>query len=281
MQLGYGNEGPNHRPKGGSVQSNPSQATPNRMQTTKRGAVENDLIQRHYQQNEPGAREALIESLLPLVQSIARRYEHRGEPLEDLVQAGCIGLVKAVDRFDPDRGVLLTTFAVPNIAGEIKRYFRDSTRTMRVPRDVQELRSKLTKTNDSLTVRLGRFPSVAELAEATGETLERVVEALQSSHAYRLDSLNETVGEDEELIGLIGNADENFARADTRLMLDSQLADLDRRDLQILHMRYTQDMTQSEIADQVGVSQMHVSRLIRRAVDQLRDGLSESAPHRA
>jgi RNA polymerase sigma-B factor len=212
----------------------------------------------------------LIERLLPLVQAIARRYEHRGEPLEDLVQAGSVGLVKAVDRFDPERGVTLSTFAVPNIAGEIKRHFRDATRTIRVPRDVQELRSEVMRATDRMAVNLGRFPTVAEIADVTGATSEDVVEALQSGHAYRPESLHEPVGEDEEMLALIGGVDENFARADARLLIDSGLDVLDQREVRILRMRFSEDMTQTEIAKRVGVSQMHVSRLIRRSVNQLR-----------
>jgi len=236
---------------------------------------ERELLERYHHDGDRDARRVLIERLMPLVHSIARRYEHRGEPLDDLVQAGSIGLVKAVDRFDPDRGVMLSTFAVPNIAGEIKRYFRDATRTIRVPRELQELKSDVTKATDAMALRLGRFPTIDELADEVGAEPERVMDALQSAHAYRLESLNEPIGEDEELQALVGRLDGGFDRANARMLIEPALNDLDPRDREILDMRFNQDLTQSEIADRVGVSQMHVSRLLRRAVDRIRDGLGE------
>lgn len=230
---------------------------------------EDALVDRYHRCGDRRARALLIERLMPLVRSIARRYEHRGEPLEDLVQAGSLGLVKAVDRFDPDRGVMLSSFAVPNVAGEIKRYFRDSTRTIRVPRDIQERKSDLATAMDGLVAALGRFPTVDELADETDSSPEEVVEALQSAHAYHPQSLDEPLGDDDEMGSLIGDADEHFEQAEARVLLESELEQLSHRDVEILRLRYAEDLTQSEIAARVGVSQMQVSRLLRRAIDRL------------
>lgn len=227
------------------------------------------LVERYHHGGDRRARDLLIERLMPLVHSIARRYEHRGEPLEDLVQAGSLGLVKAVDRFDPSRGVMLSTFAVPNVAGEIKRYFRDSTRTIRVPRDIQERKSDLTTLTGSLAAANGRFPTVDELADATDSSAEEVVEALQSAHAYRPRSLNESLTDDEELGAMIGGDDRRYEQVETRALLQPELGALEPRDVEILRLRYAEDLTQNEIAARVGVSQMQVSRLLRRAIDRL------------
>ena len=241
---------------------------------------EQALVERYHRGGDRRARELLIERLMPLVHSIARRYEHRGEPLDDLVQAGSLGLVKAVDRFDPGRGVMLSTFAVPNVAGEIKRYFRDSTRAIRVPRDIQERKSDITQATDALVASNGRFPTVDELADQTGSCPEDVVEALQSAHAYRPQSLDEPLGDDEPLGSMIGDDDEHYEQVEARALLESELGQLEPRDVEILRLRYAEDLTQSEIAGQVGVSQMQVSRLLRRALDRLYEQVTEGLASR-
>src|SRR5215471_5393765 len=159
------------------------------------------LLRRYHEQGDLAAREQLIEQYLSLVRSLARRYSYRGEQLEDLVQIGCIGLIKAIDRFDLDRGVELTTYATPNIIGEIKRHFRDKGWAVRVPRGLQELNVQLSKLIEELTVQLGRSPTVAELSEASGAEEEEVLEALESGRAYTSLSLSAGPGMDDEEIG--------------------------------------------------------------------------------
>jgi RNA polymerase sigma-B factor len=234
---------------------------------------EQALLRRYHLDGDRQARQELVERLLPLVRTIARRYQHRGEPLEDLVQVGCIGLMKAVDRFDLERGVKLSTFAVPNIAGEIKRYFRDRSSAMRIPRDVQDLSAEIGTATERLTARLQRTPRISEIAEAVGADIELVMEALHSVHAHRAMSLDEPLGDDDEHSERIGSPDENFDLADTRLLLESCGHVLDERDRAILRMRFAQDLTQSEIAEHIGVSQMQVSRLIRRSLKRMRNAI--------
>ncbi len=234
---------------------------------------EQALLKCYHLHGDRRARQELVERLLPLVRTIARRYHHRGEPLEDLVQVGCIGLMKAVDRFDLERGVKLSTFAVPNIAGEIKRYFRDRSSAMRIPRDVQDLSADIGTATERLTARLQRTPSITEIAEAVDADIETVMEALHSVHAHRAMSLDEPLGDDDEHSERVGSEDENFSLADIRLLLGSCDHVLDERDRAILRMRFAEDMTQSEIADHIGVSQMQVSRLIRRSLKRMRDSM--------
>jgi RNA polymerase sigma-B factor len=219
----------------------------------------------------------LIERHLGFVRRLAQRYAHRGEALDDLTQVGCVGLIKAIDRFDGQYKVGLVSYAGPNIVGEIKRHFRDKGWAMRVPRDVQELNVKLNRVVDELTVRLGRSPSVEELAKATRSTTEQVVEALESARAYSAVSLSEPSDADDEGMGpleAIGEEDENYMRSEDRHLLRQGLRCLPGRERAILHMRFFQGLTQSEIAERVGISQMHVSRLIRRSIERVREELA-------
>jgi RNA polymerase sigma-B factor len=210
------------------------------------------------------------------VRRLAQRYARRGEQLDDLTQVGCVGLIKAIDRFDGGFGASLTTYAAPNILGEIKRHFRDRGWSVRVPREIQELNVKLTKIVDELTTKLGRSPSVDELAEATGASVELVLEALESSSAYSALSLSESSDSDEEGAGPIaalGEEDEAFERSEQRITLATGIQHLPPRERTILHMRFFEGLTQSEIAERIGISQMHVSRLIRHSLDQIRHEL--------
>jgi RNA polymerase sigma-B factor len=188
-----------------------------------------------------------------------------------------VGLLKAIDRFDIGRGVKLSTFAAPNIAGEIKRHFRDRGWSIRVPRDVQELNAKLTGVVDTLTVRLGRSPTVEELATATGATVERVLEAMQGAQSYSTVPLEESPGEGRDPSEVLGVEDENYTRAERRVLLREGFAVLDAREREILRLRFFEGLTQREIADHVGISQMHVSRLIRRSLEQMRERIGEEA----
>jgi RNA polymerase sigma-B factor len=206
------------------------------------------------------------------VRGLARRYADRGEPLDDLVQVGTIGLIKAIDRFDPSRGFKLASFATPTILGEIRRHFRDRSWTVRVPRGIQEARAQIAHAVDELAAVNGRSPSVREIAEATGLSTDDVLDALAAGSAQRpapLDALG-TDGEDEVGIS-VGTEDPGFEQAEARATLDSGLAGLPARERVILHLRFEEGLTQSQIAERVGISQMHVSRLIRRAIESLRE----------
>src|SRR5215204_615477 len=225
-----------------------------------------ELLRRYHAQNDLEAREKLIEQYLPLVRSLARRYSYRGEQLEDLVQVGCIGLIKAIDRFDIDRGVELTTYATPNIIGEIKRHFRDKGWSIRVPRGLQELNVKLSKLIEELTVQLERSPTIPELAKAASVEEESVVEALESGRAYTSVSLSTGGGQDDEgeldPLESLGAEEPQYEVSEDRAVLAPGFRVLDERERKILHLRFFDGLTQSQIAQQVGISQMHVSRLI-------------------
>ncbi|WP_354701346.1 RNA polymerase sigma factor SigF [Paraconexibacter sp. AEG42_29] len=231
---------------------------------------EAELLRRYHVEGDMHARTILIERMMPLVRHMARRYAGRGEPLDDLVQVGSVGLLKAVDRFDVERGFKLSTFAAPNIAGEIKRHFRDRGWSIRVPRDIQELNAKLSRAVDRLTAQLGRTPTIAELAEATQSTEEQVLEAMQGAQSYSTVSFEEPVGDSRTAEDLLGEEDEGFTTAERRVLLDDGLRTLAGREREIVRLRFFEGLTQREIADRVGVSQMHVSRLLRRSLDELR-----------
>jgi RNA polymerase sigma-B factor len=217
-------------------------------------------------------RERLILAHLPLVRSLARRYANRGEPLDDLVQVGTVGLIKAIDRFDPDRGKDLAAFAAPTILGEIRRHFRDRAWAVHVPRPLQEAHAAVAAAVDDLTARLGRSPSVAEIAAETGLDEETVLDAAAAGGAYRPVSLSapRPGADDEAEASEQGEADAGYAVAAGRADLARGMRALPARERVILHLRFREDLTQSEIAARVGISQMHVSRLIQRALTRLR-----------
>jgi RNA polymerase sigma-B factor len=239
------------------------------------------LLRRYHEQGDVGAREQLIERYMSLVRSLARRYSYRGEQLDDLVQIGAIGLIKAIDRFDVNRGVELTTYATPNIIGEIKRHFRDRGWSVRVPRGLQELNIQLSKLLEQLTVQLGRSPTISELAKAAGVTDEEVLEALESGRAYSSLSLSGGSGfdEDGELDPLesLGTEEHQYEVSEDRAVLQPGFRVLDDRERTILHLRFFEGLTQSQIAQQVGISQMHVSRLIRRSLEKIREEIASDA----
>src|SRR6476619_1745698 len=216
---------------------------------------------------------------MSLVRSLARRYSYRGEQLEDLVQIGAIGLIKAIDRFDVNRGVELTTYATPNIIGEIKRHFRDRGWSVRVPRGLQELNLQLSRLIEELPVQNGRSQTIPELAKAASVTDEEVLEALESGRAYTSLSLSAGSGghdEDGELDPLesLGTIEHQYEVSEDRAVLEPGFRVLDERERKILHLRFFEGLTQSQIAQQVGISQMHVSRLIRRSLEKIRDEIA-------
>jgi RNA polymerase sigma-B factor len=240
-------------------------------------ANDRDLLRRYHEQGDRAAREQLIERYMSLVRSLARRYASRGEQLDDLIQIGAIGLIKAIDRFDINRGVELTTYATPNIIGEIKRHFRDHGWAVRVPRGLQELSIQLMRVVENLTGELGRSPTIAELAEATGASEEEVLEALETGRAYSPLSLSVgSSGDDDELDPLdsLGDDDHEYEVTEDRAVLEPGLRVLDERERMILQLRFYEGLTQSQIAQRVGISQMHVSRLIRRALEKARNEIA-------
>jgi RNA polymerase sigma-B factor len=248
------------------------------------------LLRRYHEDGDIAARDQLIERYMSLVRSLARRYAYRGEQLDDLVQIGAIGLIKAIDRFDVDRGVELTTYATPNIIGEIKRHFRDKGWSVRVPRGLQELNVKLSKLIEEQTIELGRSPTIPELAKVAGVEEELVVEALESGRAYSTVSLSTGGGQDDEgeldPLESLGAEDPEYEVSEDRAMLAPGFNALDEREQLIIQLRFFKGLTQSQIAQQVGISQMHVSRLIRRALERIREeigdeGGEEPAPKRA
>ena len=237
--------------------------------------IDRELLRRLHEDGDESARERLVQRHLPLVRSLARRYSGRGESLEDIEQVGAIGLIKAIDRFELGREVSLATYATPTVVGEIKRHFRDKGWAIRVPRALQELNARMSATIDRLTSRLGRSPSVAEIAAELKTTPEEVLEALEVGTAYTTLSLSTGPGAEEESDPMesLGHEDEEFARSEDRASLAPALALLPPREQEILRMRFEEGLPQTQIAERVGLSQMHVSRLIRKALGAMRDEL--------
>lgn len=245
------------------------------MPTTPPLMDEADLLQRYHVDGDLRARQELVERMLPFVRHVARRYANRGEPLEDLVQVGCIGLLKAIDRFDVSRGVRLSSFAEPNVAGEIKRHFRDRGWSVRMPRDLQELNAAIIREGDQLAGRLGRTPSAPELAERLHTSPERIVEAMLAGRNYNASSLDEPDESGDGRISSLGGADQDFDRVDMLLLVRAGSKVLAPRERKIVYLRYFHDLSQHEIAQRLGISQMHVSRLLRQSLDRMREALDE------
>ncbi|MEA2380270.1 MAG: polymerase sigma-B factor [Solirubrobacteraceae bacterium] len=236
-----------------------------------------ELLSRWHEDGDRAARAELAERMLPLARSLARRYAGKGEPLDDLEQVASLGLLKAIDRFDLSRDVRFATFAVPTIAGELKRHFRDRGWMLRVPRDIQELSARVVRSREVLTRELGRSPTVPEVAGALGTGVEQVLEALRAADAYRMMSLDEPLAEGAGALEAIGGDDEGYELAEHRVLLRRGLDRLGEREREIVRLRYYEGLTQREIARAVGVSQMHVSRLIRRSIDAMRDTIEPVA----
>jgi RNA polymerase sigma-B factor len=235
---------------------------------------ERRLFRAYLEHGDLGARERLVERFLPLARQLARRYGAAGEPLDDLVQVASLGLVKAVDRYELDRGTAFSSFAVPTILGEITRHFRDTGWTVRAPRAIQERRIQVNRAIPTLTGRLGRSPTTAEIAEHIDATAEDVLEALEAAMAYEPVSLDSSPGSEEEddtWAQAVGAEDPAFELVEHSATLAPAMRTLPDRERLILHMRFVEDMTQSQIAERIGISQMHVSRLIRKALEAVRE----------
>ena len=233
------------------------------------------LLLRYHEQGDASAREELVERFLPLARQLARRYQRTNEPLDDLMQVASVGLVKAIDRFDPARGTAFSTYAVPTILGELKRYFRDSGWAVHVPRGMQERVMKLDTAAQELHRKLGRSPSPKELGAALELSEEEVLEAMEAASAYDAVSLEQQRsdgenGSSDSFQDKLGTEEERYELVEYGATIAPTLKALSPRERLILHLRFVEDMTQSEIADRIGVSQMHVSRLIRRSLARLR-----------
>jgi RNA polymerase sigma-B factor len=231
------------------------------------------LLRAYRENGDIAARDRLIESFIPVVRSIAYRYAGRGEQIDDLEQVASVGLIKAIERFDLDRDVELMTYVFPTVVGELKRHFRDRGWSVTVPRRLKELHYRLSRLIEDLTATLGRSPTIAELAEETGVDEEEVVEALEVGRAYSSRSLTRALEADEgggaELIDLIDDEERGYEAAENRQLLATGLRSLDDRERRIIQLRFVEGLTQSQIAVEIGISQMHVSRLIRRALEKL------------
>jgi RNA polymerase sigma-B factor len=230
------------------------------------------------QTRDERVRAELIEAHLGLAEYLARRFNNRGEPLDDLVQVASTGLIKAVDRFEPERGLEFSTYATHTVVGELKRHFRDKGWAIRVPRRMQELHLRLSTLVSSLNQDLGRSPTIPEIAQAAGVSEEEVLEAMEAGQAYRFTSLDAPApGEDSggSLGATIGHEDEGMVDVEHRVALSPLIAKLPVRQQKILHLRFFEGLTQSEIAAQLGISQLHVSRLLARSLAQLRQDATE------
>lgn len=234
-----------------------------------------ELFRRYKEEGDEEAREQLIESHLNLVRFLASKFKNRGEPLEDLVQVGSLGLIKAIDRFDPSRGLEFTTFATPTIMGEIKRHFRDKGWSVRVPRRLQELSAKVSQVTDELTSELNRTPTVTEIAERLETSVDEVLEAMESSSAYSSVPLEGGGTNDDEdapsIIDRFATEDEDLKASDDRMVIEETIADFSPREQEAIRMRFVEGLTQVEIAERLGISQVQVSRLLRKALRRVQE----------
>jgi RNA polymerase sigma-B factor len=230
------------------------------------------LLERWRRDGDPAARSALVERFLPLARQLARRYEGRGEPLDDLTQVASVGLLKAIDRFDVDRPTAFSSFAVPTILGELKRHFRDKGWSVHVPRDLQDLAIRIERVSDALAGSRAEPPTVDEIARHIGVSIERVLEAREAAGARRAVSLDRPVNDDDDaglVADSIGVVDAGYGQAEDAVVVGHLMRGLDFREREIMRLRFDDDLTQGEIAARFGLSQMHVSRLIRQALEHM------------
>lgn len=267
-------------PESGADVARGGSSAARRVQRAERSPADRELFALAHDQGDQRAREQLVQRYLPLARQLARRYQRADEPLDDLVQVASLGLLKAIDRFDSDRQVVFSSYAVPTILGELKRHFRDRTWSVRVPRDLQEMALRVDRTVTSLSLDLHRSPSVGEIAAAVGGSEEQVLEALEAAGAYRASSLDAPRGGQDDDAGesvadAYGTEEEGFDRAEKRATLEPLLNHVSARERTVLQLRFGEDLTQAEIGARIGVSQMQVSRLIRQALGRLRTALNE------
>ena len=260
----------------------PTAAPRARHPSAARAAEDRRLLVRYHREGDTAAREQLVTRFLPLAAHLARRYARGGEPLDDLVQIASLGLLKAIDRFDPAHETAFSSFAVPTIVGEIKRHFRDKGWSVRVPRDLQELALKVDRVVEEMSGSLGRSPTPAEIAARTGHTVERVLEAREASGAHRAVSLDRTREDDDSdgdpFAAFVGAEDPGYRAAEASATLQRLMRPLTAQEREVLRLRFQEDLTQTEIGARVGVSQMYVSRMIRRSIARMREEDGTPAP---
>ncbi len=234
-----------------------------------------ELFRRYKEEGDMDAREKLVMSHLNLVRFLANKFKNRGEPIDDLIQVGYLGLLKAIDRFDPARGLEFTTYATPTIMGEIKRHFRDKGWSVRVPRRLQELSAKVNQATDELTTELQRSPTVEEIARYLDATVDEVLEAMESSSAYSSVPLEAPGSSDSDdapsVLDRYASEDSELAFTDDRLVIEEALAGFSPREREVIELRFVKGMTQIEIARKLGISQVQVSRLLRRTLKKIQD----------
>jgi RNA polymerase sigma-B factor len=254
----------------------PCSGRPNGRRGVDDGRVAEDraLFARYLDQRDPVDRAMLVERFLPLARQLARRYQRPEEPFDDLFQVACLGLVNAIDRFDLERDVAFSSYAVPTILGEIKRYFRDRTWSVRVPRDLQDLALKVERAVSELDLELHRRPTIEEIGAKVGADAEDILEALEASGSYRATSLQTPWGADDDSGDTLGDAigieERGFALAEDRATIDHVMRVITPREREVLRLRFAEDLTQAEVGERVGLSQMQVSRIIRQALGRLR-----------
>ena len=246
-----------------------------------RDAEDRELIRRCQQEDSPQIKAQTVEAFMPLARSLARRYHRGEEPLEDLEQVAALGLLKAIKGFDPDRGSAFASFAVPTIVGELRRHFRDKGWAVRVPRDLQELALAVQRKADQVSTEIGRPPTAVELAAKMGRDVEDVLEAREALRAMRPASLDRPMNaeddEDDLPMARIGAIDPGYERTEEAVTIGRLVRDLPERERKILALRFGGDLTQSEIGERLGISQMHVSRLLRRTIEELQEQAQPAA----
>lgn len=240
-----------------------------------------ELFKRYKERDDEEAREQLIVNHLNLVRFLAAKFNNRGEPLEDLIQVGTIGLIKAIDRFEIERGLEFTTYATPTILGEIKRHFRDKGWSVRVPRRLQELSAKVNQATDALTQQLQHTPTVDEIASYLEVSVDEVLEAMESGEAYSSIPLEAGGSDDEDAFSVIdryGTVDTDLELSDDRILLDRVLQEFTPKEQEVVRLRFVDGLTQAEIAEQLDISQVQVSRLLRRTLRRMQEKISPSTP---
>ena len=239
-----------------------------------------ELFRRYKEEGDTDAREKLVMSHLNLVRFLANKFKNRGEPLDDLMQVGYLGLLKAIDGFDPSRGLEFTTYATPTILGEIKRHFRDKGWSVRVPRRLQELSAKVNQATDTLTTTLQRSPRIEEIAEYLDASVDDVLEAMESSSAYSSVPLEGTGSADNDdapwIIDRYATEDADLNLTDDRVLIEDALETLSPREREVIELRFREGMTQIEMAERLGISQVQVSRLLRRTLKKIQDKIDPS-----
>lgn len=236
-----------------------------------------ELFRRFKEEGDEEARSQLIVNHLNLVRFLAAKFSNRGEPLDDLIQVGTIGLIKAIDRFEPQRGLEFTTYATPTILGEIKRHFRDKGWSVRVPRRLQELSAKVTQATDALTQQLQHAPTVDEIADYLGVSADEVLEAMESGEAYSSVPLEGTSSDDDDSVSVIeryGQEDADLKASDDRILIERVLKEFTPKEQQVVRLRFIDGLTQAEIAERLDISQVQVSRLLRRTLKRMQEKIA-------